>query len=90
MNSRTKPLRPVSGFAVDGLGAALRVLVGSRARQRLTGRQMAERLGVSAAVVSRLERGGRSPSFNMLQRYAQALGHDVCLVVLDPDGRSLF
>ncbi|MFO7698662.1 MAG: XRE family transcriptional regulator [Anaerolineae bacterium] len=54
-----------------GIGARLRTL---RMRQGLTGKALAQSAGVSASLVSRIERGNTLPSVGVLVRLAKALG----------------
>lgn len=68
-----KPLAPTFTGAADPkvLGAYLaecRIAVG------LTQQQVADRMHCDRAMVVRLEKGQRSPTFVTLNRYAQALG----------------
>jgi transcriptional regulator with XRE-family HTH domain len=46
----------------------------ARTRRKLTQRQLAKKVGVHEITISRLERGDRQPSMNLLQRLAKALG----------------
>jgi transcriptional regulator with XRE-family HTH domain len=46
----------------------------ARTRRKLTQRQLAKTVGVHEITISRLERGDRQPSMNLLQRLAKALG----------------
>ena len=62
--------------------AKLQKLLGARvyelrSRSNLTQAQLAERAGVSNDTVSRIERGIRSPSFDVLDRLAKALDLEV-------------
>jgi transcriptional regulator with XRE-family HTH domain len=45
-----------------------------RTRRKLTQLQLAKKVGVHKITISRLERGERQPSMNLLQRLAKALG----------------
>ena len=51
-----------------------------RNKHGLTQAQLAERCGMSQADISRIERGSTSPTARTLQRIADALEADVCLV----------
>ncbi|MFH1637556.1 MAG: helix-turn-helix transcriptional regulator, partial [Candidatus Woesearchaeota archaeon] len=62
--------------------AKLQKLLGARVyelrrRVNLTQAQFAERVGVSNDTISRIERGIRSPSFDVLERIAKALDIEV-------------
>ena len=46
----------------------------ARTRRKLTQLQLAKKVGVHEITISRLERGDRQPSMNLLQRLAKALG----------------
>jgi transcriptional regulator with XRE-family HTH domain len=45
-----------------------------RTRRKLTQLQLAKKVGVHKITISRLERGERQPSMNLLQRLSKALG----------------
>lgn len=51
-----------------------------RNKHGLTQTQLAERCGMSQADISRIERGSTSPTARTLQRIADALEADLCLV----------
>jgi len=55
----------------SAIGARLRTL---RMRQGLTGKALARSTGISASLVSRIERGNTLPSVGVLMRLARALG----------------
>jgi transcriptional regulator with XRE-family HTH domain len=46
----------------------------ARIRRKLTQVELAKKVGVHKMTISRLERGDRQPSMQMLQRLAKALG----------------
>jgi putative transcriptional regulator len=54
-----------------GFGARLRAL---RVAAGLTQQQLADRLGMRATNITRLENGGRTPSWETVLRLAKALG----------------
>jgi len=56
---------------------AITALIRARLAEGLTQRQLADRMGVSQAVVSRLESAEHSPRLESLQRAADALGYDL-------------
>jgi len=49
------------------------VLQKARTRQKLTQLALANKVGVHKITISRLERGDRQPSMNLLQKLAKAL-----------------
>lgn len=55
-------------------------IVELREKHGLTQAQLAERSGVNQADISCIERGSTSPTAKRLQRIADALDADVCLV----------
>ena len=63
----------------------------SRARARLTQRELAARLGVSQAQLSRVEAGRREPSFSFVQRVTRAcdLGMSIRLTTADDSLEAL-
>lgn len=56
-----------------------------RQRSGLTQRQVAERMGIEPAAVSKLERRLKEPTFKTVQRYARAIGARLCAVVCEPE-----
>lgn len=55
-----------------------------REKHGLTQAQLAERCDMSQADISRIERGSTSPTTRTLQRIADALEADLCLVARVP------
>lgn len=51
-----------------------RELIAARSRVGLTQGEVAERMGTTQSVVTRLESGRRAPPMRTVQRYAQAVG----------------
>lgn len=56
-----------------------------RRRSGLSQRALAERAGVSASTVARIERGRLEPTLAMLQRLADAAGVEVRIQIADID-----
>ena len=54
--------------------AAMAALVRARMKRKLTQHELAERMGVSQGVVSRLEAGAHSPKLETLELAARAMG----------------
>lgn len=52
----------------------IRAIVETRASQKLTQKELAERTGIDQADISRLENGTRNPSVNLLKRLADGMG----------------
>jgi len=52
----------------------IRAMVQLRKEQHLTQEELAERTGINQGDISRLERGTRNPSLNMLKKLADGLG----------------
>jgi len=80
-----KALKQFSGVTHEDVYGALRVLIARRRELGVTQQDIANRMGVTVSVVSRLEnsdsRNSRPPSLKLLQRYAIALGAEVRLAV---------
>ena len=55
----------------DGIVNRLRK---ARVKAGITQQDVAERMGIAQTAVSRLEIGAHSPSLDMVERYAEALG----------------
>ena len=53
--------------------AVIRALIDARISQNLTQKQLSERTGINQADISKLEKGTRNPSLNMLKRLADGL-----------------
>ncbi|HEY7200574.1 MAG TPA: helix-turn-helix transcriptional regulator [Candidatus Dormibacteraeota bacterium] len=58
-----------------------------REARGLSQRELAERIGSTAAIVSRLEAGGSSPTIDVLERLADALGVRLELRFMNLEGR---
>ena len=52
----------------------IRAIVDARISQNLTQRELAERIGINQADISKLENGTRNPSVNLLKRLADGMG----------------
>ena len=64
--------------AYEALGeefALIEAMMDARKRSRLSQAEIANRMGTTESVVSRLESGRVKPSTRSLERYAEATGH---------------
>ena len=52
----------------------IRAIVEARTSQNLTQKELAERIGINQADISKLENGTRNPSVNLLKRLADGMG----------------
>ena len=52
----------------------IRAIVDARTSQNLTQKELAERTGINQADISKLEKGTRNPSVNLLKRLADGMG----------------
>lgn len=52
----------------------IRALVDARISQNLTQKELAERVGMNQADISKLENGTRNPSLKLLKRLAEGMG----------------
>lgn len=71
---------PLLQAKYDRLGprfAVITEIIGARNREGLTQRELAERMGVSQAVVSRLLSGQHSPRIDTIAAAARAMGYDL-------------
>jgi DNA-binding XRE family transcriptional regulator len=50
-------------------------LIAARKKAGLTQEQVAKRMGTKQAAIARIEGGRQKPSFNTIERYAEATGH---------------
>ena len=53
----------------------IKALVDARIEQNLTQTELAEITGINQADISKLERGNRNPTLNMLKKLANGLGY---------------
>ncbi len=60
-------------------------LVALRTRAGLTQKQVAERVGTTQSVISRLESGGQEPSLRFLRKVVEAIGGKLELKIEGPD-----
>jgi ribosome-binding protein aMBF1 (putative translation factor) len=61
--------------ALEDEFALVSALIRARTRARLSQAEVANRMGTTESVVSRLESGRAKPSTRTLERYARATGH---------------
>lgn len=66
----------------------IQAMIDARKSQNLTQEELSARTGITQADISRIERGTRNPSLEMLKRLAQGLGMQLRLV-FEPDKASL-
>ncbi|MCR5738229.1 MAG: helix-turn-helix transcriptional regulator [Lachnospiraceae bacterium] len=52
----------------------IQAMIDARKTQNLTQKELSERTGITQADISRIEKGTRNPSLEMLKRLAQGLG----------------
>lgn len=71
-------------FNGDGVGSIdssrreiIRQVVRERKRQKLTQKELAEKIGLKQSNISRLETGKSNPSIDFLQRVAAGLGKEL-------------
>ena len=77
-NSRNKRLKDDETFrkeytAIQPEMEIIRTLIKARKKQNLTQADLAMRTGINQGDISRLERGNRNPSLNMLKKLADGL-----------------
>lgn len=58
-----------------------RQIIGARIRQKMTQKDLAEKIGTGQAVISRLEGMNAKPSISLLTRVAQALKTEINITV---------
>lgn len=80
------PVRPDPMIDLSRIGAALRA---KREQSGLTIYEVGERAGVTGAYVSALERGNGNPTISVLQKIATAVGADIDMSILLPEGDPL-
>lgn len=89
MAKKTAPLLPATELRLQQFGERLRL---ARLRRRLTGKQVAERAGMTPITLRSLERGGSGVTIGAYLSVMQVLGaeRDLDLVLKeDPLGRDL-
>jgi len=72
--------------ALEGEFTRARQLIAARTRAGLTQAQVAKKMKTTQPVVARLESGKRMPSYQTLQKYAQAVGCEVRLELVPIEG----
>ncbi|HCB92226.1 MAG TPA: transcriptional regulator [Selenomonas sp.] len=63
----------------------IRALVKARKEQNITQAELSARTGINQGDISRLERGTRNPSLNMLKKLASGLGMQLKIEFLPKD-----
>jgi transcriptional regulator with XRE-family HTH domain len=89
MAKKTAPLLPATQLRLQQLGKRLRL---ARLRRRLTGKQVAERAGMTPVTLRNLERGSSGVTIGAYLAVMQVLGAEGDLDLLlkdDPVGRDL-
>ena len=89
MAKKTAPLLPSTELRLQALGKRLRL---ARLRRRLTGKQVAERAGMTPVTLRSMERGGSGVTIGAYVAVMQVLGVERDLDLLlkdDPLGRGL-
>lgn len=64
----------------------LHAMLDARMKENLTQQQLADRIGVDRADISKLENGNANPSLRMLKRIAEGLGRKLSIEFLPKDG----
>lgn len=85
-DSRPAPERDANRAAVSLRFDVAQLVYDLRASAGLTQRQLADRMGTTQSVISRLEQAGRLPTLEMLGRIAAATGADVRLLARHAGG----
>ena len=62
----------------------IQAMIDARKSQNLTQKELSERTGITQADISRIEKGTRNPSLEMIKRLAHGLGMQLRLV-FEPD-----
>ena len=66
----------------------IRAIVKARKEQQITQAELAARTGINQGDISRLERGTRNPSLNMLKKLASGLGMQLKIEFLPKASQS--
>ena len=73
----------VHEYALEHSRKVMKELVQERHQQNLTQKEIANRTGISAPNIARLEGGSGVPTLVVLQKYAAALGKRIEITVCD-------
>ena len=71
----------------DALGPEydiIQVMIDARKDQKLTQKELSDRTGITQADISRIEKGPRNPSLEMLKRLAKGLGMQLKVEFIKP------
>ena len=71
----------------DALGPEydiIQVMIDARKDQKLTQKELSDRTGITQADISRIEKGTRNPSLEMLKRLAKGLGMQLKVEFIKP------
>ncbi|MCR5025644.1 MAG: helix-turn-helix transcriptional regulator [Lachnospiraceae bacterium] len=62
----------------------IQAMIDARKEQNLTQKELSDRTGITQADISRIEKGTRNPSLEMLKRLAQGLGMQLKVEFIKP------
>ncbi|WP_026668316.1 helix-turn-helix domain-containing protein [Butyrivibrio sp. AE2005] len=62
----------------------IQAMIDARKSQNLTQKELSDRTGITQADISRIEKGTRNPSLEMLKRLARGLGMQLKVEFIDP------
>lgn len=62
----------------------IQAMINARNQLNITQKELSERTGITQADISRIERGTRNPSLNMLKKLANGLGMELKLEFISP------
>ena len=62
----------------------IQAMIDARKSQNLTQKELSDRTGITQADISRIEKGTRNPSLEMLKRLALGLGMQLKVEFIDP------
>ncbi|TDP51392.1 helix-turn-helix protein [Aminicella lysinilytica] len=66
----------------------IRAMATARKNQNMTQKELADKVGMNQADISKLENGSRNPSLNMLKKLADGLGYNLKLEFVPKSANS--
>ena len=83
---RANPRLKAEYDALEAEYDIIQAMIDARKKQNMTQKELSERTGITQADISRIEKGNRNPSLNMLKKLASGLGMTLKMEFIPKNG----